>query len=91
MHVDSLKIEKGYATSDDTAPFRALGKHGNTLEAERFAHLDLVFQHSENLDVPALNDGRLPQHSAERFGTPNSERRPVERRDSRRLTPCPCA
>jgi hypothetical protein len=60
MHVDSLKIEKGYATSDERHRFVLYG----SMEIPWKLNVSPIWTWSssipENLDVPALNDGRLP-------------------------------
>ena len=60
MHVDSLKIEKGYATSDERHRFVLWGN----MEIPWKLNVSPIWTWSssipENLDVPALNDGRLP-------------------------------
>jgi len=60
MHVDSLKIEKGYATSDERHRFVLYG----SMEILWKLNVSPIWTWSssipENLDVPALNDGRLP-------------------------------
>jgi hypothetical protein len=60
MHVDSLKIEKGYATSDERHRFVLSG----SMEILWKLNVSPIWTWSssipENLDVPALNDGRLP-------------------------------
>jgi hypothetical protein len=60
MHVDSLKIEKGYATSDERHRFVLSG----IMEVPWKLNVSPIWTWSssipENLDVPQLGDGRLP-------------------------------
>jgi hypothetical protein len=60
MHVNDLKIEKGYATSDERHRFVLSGN----MEVPWKINISPIWTWSssipENIDVPLLNDGRLP-------------------------------
>jgi hypothetical protein len=60
MHVDSLKIEKGYATSDERHRFTLSGNMEIPWKLNISPIWSLSSSIPENLDVPLLNDGRLP-------------------------------
>lgn len=60
MHVDSLKIEKGYATSDERHRFVLSGIMEVPWKLNVSPILTSASSIPENLDVPALGDGRLP-------------------------------
>jgi Carboxypeptidase regulatory-like domain/TonB dependent receptor len=60
MHVDSLKIEKGYATSDERHRFVVYGNMEIPWKLNISPIWSLSSSIPENLDVPLLGDGRLP-------------------------------
>ena len=60
MHVNSLKIEKGYATSDERHRFVIYGNMEIPWKLNISPIWSLSSSIPENLDVPLLGDGRLP-------------------------------
>jgi hypothetical protein len=60
MHVNSLKIEKGYATSDERHRFTISGNMEIPWKLNISPIWSLSSSIPENLDVPLLGDGRLP-------------------------------
>ena len=60
MRVDSLKIEKGYATSDERHRFVVYGNMEIPWKLNISPIWSLSSSIPENLDVPLLGDGRLP-------------------------------
>src|SRR5467141_1954808 len=60
MHVNDLKIEKGYATSDERHRFVVSGSMELPWKLNISPIWSLSSSIPENLDVPLLGDGRLP-------------------------------
>jgi Carboxypeptidase regulatory-like domain len=60
MHVNNLRIEKGYSTSDERHRLTVFGNMEMPWKLNVSPIWTLASSIPENLDVPLLNDGRLP-------------------------------